>query len=142
MASRDIPSFNEIVAASSSFSPIKGYYPGSGPDGAGETDAPDGPFINLPFMVFDPYRLPAYLLRAAVENEQPVQGPAANDPEALERALMEELGIDPDSLASADADVSQDSPTSVAPSAATEAATAPGTPSNDTPPKRSNNTPS
>ena len=84
---KDIPDFDAIVTASSSFDPIQGYYPGTGPDGAGDPQEPDGPFTMLSPLLYavDHGELPDYLLEAvskAVDN---------NGAEGLDEALIKEL---------------------------------------------------
>jgi len=97
MAKLDVPNLQEVLVASSNFPAVQGYYPGSGPDGSGETDAPDGPFKPISPMTFavDHRQIPAYVLEAITRAEAEAGG---NDPAALERALLKELeamGVDP-----------------------------------------------
>lgn len=114
MAKLNVPQLSEVLVASSSFPSVQGYYPGSGPDGSGETDAPDGPFKPISPMTFavDHRQLPDYVIEAITRAQNEV---GANDPAALERALLKELeamGVDPadvglgDTPASAQADPS------------------------------------
>lgn len=97
MSREDVPNLQEVLVASSDFPRVAGFYPGSGPDGSGETDAPDGPFKPISPMTFavDHRHLPSYILEAVMNAESQAD---KDDPEALEKALMKELeamGVDP-----------------------------------------------
>jgi hypothetical protein len=84
---KDIHDFDAIVTASCSFEPIQGYYPGTGPDGSGDAQEPDGPCSMLSPMLYaiDHGELPDYVLeavRAVVEN---------GSADGLDEALIKEL---------------------------------------------------
>lgn len=84
---KDIHDFDAIVKASCSFDQVQGYYPGTGPDGSGDAQEPDGPLMMLSPLLYavDHGELPAYLLEAV--REVAVNG----NPEDLDDALIKEL---------------------------------------------------
>lgn len=113
---KDIPDFDAIVAGSSTLPRIRGFYPGSGPDGSNETDAPDGPYLPLSPLMFaaEARALPAYIedaaIPAAVQAAGGSDSATAEDPRALEKALMQELGLDESMMDEAEASLDASTP--------------------------------